>query len=299
MANEMAKAFAWVLLAYLVAAVVALGVGLWCVGRDMSPLTVAFAADVAATVAVFGFSFAFGNASFYDAYWSVAPIPIAIYWGVQPESADGAFLRQLIVVSLVVLWGCRLTFNWARGWSGLDHEDWRYVDIQSKTGRFYWLVSFGGIHMLPTLQVFLGCLPLYPALLNGRQPFGGLDIAAAAVTAGAIWLEARADKELLQFRASKPASGAVLDTGVWAWSRHPNYFGEMGFWWGLWLFGVAADPSAWWWTIAGAVSITLMFRFISLPLMETRMAERRPGFAEHQRRTSLVIPRPLRGRAGR
>jgi steroid 5-alpha reductase family enzyme len=292
-ANRRAKAFAWVLLAYLVAAAVAFVVGAWSSTAGMSPLATAFAADVAATIAVFCFSFAFGNSSFYDAYWSVAPIPIAIYWGVQPEALDGSFLRQLVVVALVVVWGCRLTYNWARGWSGLDHEDWRYVDIKAATGRLYWPVSFAGIHMMPTLQVFLGCLPLHAALLTGGASFGRLDVVASFVTAGAIWLEARADKELAEFRASSPVPGAILEHGVWAWSRHPNYFGEMSFWWGLWLFGVAAQPSSWWWTMAGAASITLMFRFVSLPLMEKRMAERRPGFAAYRQRSSLVIPRPF------
>jgi steroid 5-alpha reductase family enzyme len=210
---------------------------------------------------------------------------------VQPDAVYGSFLRQLIVVSLVVMWGCRLTYNWARGWSGLGHEDWRYVDIRAKTGKLYWPVSFTGLHMMPTFQVFMGCLPLYPALLTGGRPVWGLDLFAAAVVTFAILLEARADRELAQFRASRPAPDAILESGVWAWSRHPNYFGEMSFWWGLWLFGVAADPSAWWWTLPGALSITLMFRLVSLPLIEGRMAARRPAFAEYQKRSSLVVPR--------
>jgi len=78
--------------------------------------------------------------------------------------------------------------------------------------------------------------------------------------------------------------------GLWKFSRHPNYFGEMGFWWGLYLFGLAADPSCWWWTIIGPLAITLMFRFISLPMIEKRMIERRPQFASHAQHTPLVIP---------
>lgn len=292
MTRDLRIAFAWILFAYVVAGLVAYLVGVICAVRGVPPLAVAFFADVAATVAIFAFSFAFGNSSFYDAYWSVAPIPIAIYWGVQPDAIDGPFLRQLVVVTLVTVWGCRLTYNWARGWTGLDHEDWRYIDIKEKTGRLYWLVSFAGIHMMPTIWVFLGCLPLYPALAFGTAPLGLLDIAATIVTGGAIWLEATADRQLVEYRASNPRPGGILDTGVWAWSRHPNYFGEMSFWWGLWMFGCAAYPPGWRWTIVGAASITLMFRFVSLPLMERRMAERRPEFAEFQARTSLVVPWP-------
>ena len=283
----MFKAFASCAAAYLVASAVALGFGFGVAWTD--PIAIAGGADVAATVAIFLFSLAYGNSSFYDPYWSVAPIAIALYWALTPEAlaADGA--RQLAVVALVGLWGARLTYNWARGWRGLDHEDWRYVDMRRSSGRAFWPVSFLGIHLLPTILVFLGCLSLYPALTSGGAPFGALDLLAVLVTGGAIWIEARADAQLLRFRASRPEPGAILYEGLWALSRHPNYFGEMGFWWGLYLFALAADPS-YWWTIAGPLAITLLFRFISLPMIEKRMCERRPEFAAHAERSSLVIP---------
>jgi steroid 5-alpha reductase family enzyme len=278
--------------AYAVAFAVALFVG-YGVGFE-HPITVALAADVAGTIAIFGFSLAFRNSSFYDAYWSVAPLPIAVYWALRPESAGVNPYRLALVLALVALWGARLTWNWNRGWTGLDHEDWRYRDIKASTGAWYWLVSFGGIHMLPTFLVFLGLLPAYAVAAAGTAPFGPLDGVACAVTLGAIWIEARADKQLKRFRDSGPAPEDFLESGLWRWSRHPNYLGEMGFWWGLWLFALAADPSRWW-TLVGPLSITLMFRFVSLPLIETRMRERRPGYADFARRSSLVLPWPKRG----
>jgi len=281
----MTRAFAWIAVAYATALAVALAVGQRL--ETEHPLWIALWADVAATVVVFAFSFAFRNSSFYDAYWSVAPIAIAFYW------LSGAATRQGVVALLVVAWGVRLTANWARGWTGLDHEDWRYVDLQRSTGRFYWLVSFGGIHLLPTLWVFGGCLALYPALATGTRAFGVLDLVATVVTGTAIWLEFQADQELRRFRTApgrRPED--VLDTGLWALSRHPNYLGEMGFWWGLWIFALAADP-AWWWTGIGPLAITGLFRFASLPMIEARMLERRPErFAAYQRRTPLVLPWP-------
>lgn len=282
-----------IILAYIVAALAALVAGV--LAPFQHPLAVAACADVAATIAVFLFSFAFGNSSFYDAYWSVAPLPMALYWTVQTESPVDR-TRQLVVLMLVAVWGARLTFNWARGWQGLHHEDWRYLDLRARSGRAYWLVSFFGLHMFPTITVFLGCLGVYVATALGERPFHDLDVIAAIVTAGAIWIEARADRELHDFRNSAPQPGAILADGLWAWSRHPNYFGEMSFWWGLWLFGVAAVPQSWWWTLPGPLVITVMFRFASLPLMEERSHARRPGYAEHARRTSLIIPWPPRAR---
>ncbi|MCZ6464375.1 MAG: DUF1295 domain-containing protein [Proteobacteria bacterium] len=290
---DRAKAVRIVCLAYALAGAVALAVGLAMTGEH--PIVVAAGADVAATVAVFLFSLTFANSSFYDPYWSVAPIAIALYWalGAAADSADPA--RQALVIGLVAAWGIRLTYNWQRGWTGLHHEDWRYRDLAEKTGAAYWLVSFTGIHMFPTGIVLLGCLSLYPALADSTRPLGWLDGVAALVTASAIWIEARADKELWRFRHSDPppSPSDILATGVWSWSRHPNYFGEILFWWGLFLFGVAAAP-AWAWTIAGPLAITIMFRGVSLPMIETRMLERRPHYDTHQKRTSMVIPRPPR-----
>lgn len=251
-----------------------------------SPLwQVVAAADVAATVVVFAFSVVLDNSSVYDAYWSVAPMVIAPALAVV-GAAPAA--RKAIVVALVLLWGARLTYNWARGWQGLAHEDWRYVDLR-RLGRAYWVVSFVGLHMMPTLLVFAGCLSLFPALVTGTAPLGPLDAAAFAVTLGAIALEGVADQQLRAFRLSGPSPGAILESGVWSWCRHPNYLGEIGLWWGLYLFALAADRSAWW-CFAGPLAITLLFSFVSVPLLDKRSLARRPAYAEHMARLPGLFP---------
>ncbi len=285
----MVRAFGWIVVAYARAGFAAVATGVALEGEH--PIAVALAADVAATVVVFAFSFGFRNSSFYDPYWSLAPIAIAAYWIAQPEVPSPDLARKLVALALVALWGLRLTANWARGWRGLDHEDWRYLDLQRSSGRAYWLVSFFGIHLVPTGIVFAGCLPLYAALSAPAKPFGPLDAIAAAVTLAAIAVETLADEQLRRFRSAPHPPDAVLNSGLWAWSRHPNYFGEMLFWWGVYLFGLAAAP-AWAWTLVGPLTIVWMFRFISLPMIETRMRERRPGFEAVAARTSLVIPWP-------
>ncbi|MDP6980835.1 MAG: DUF1295 domain-containing protein [Myxococcota bacterium] len=282
------RAFGLIGLAY-VAAFFAAALTVAVVPAD-SALVRAFWADVVATLVVFGFSKAHDNSSFYDAYWSVAPVPIAIYWWLLPEAQGADSLRQLLVLVLVSAWAVRLTHNWARGWSGLDHEDWRYVDQRQSVGNLYWAVSFVGLHMMPTLMVFAGCLALWPALVTGTQPFGAVDVVATIVTAGAIWLEATADNQLRRFRLSEPPATAILDTGVWAYVRHPNYLGEIGFWWGLYLFALAADSQAWW-TGVGALAITLLFRFVSLKLIDDRMVARRPAYKARIESVPALLPR--------
>jgi steroid 5-alpha reductase family enzyme len=283
----MTKALVLIAVIYLAAASVGIRVG-HLVG-EQHPILVVALADVAATVVVFLFSYLLGNSSIYDPYWSVAPVLIALYWTLVGQTTGADRVRQAVVLTLVGIWAVRLTWNWVRRWDGLGHEDWRYVDLRARHGRAYWPVSLAGIHMMPTLVVLLGCLSLFPALSMGMRPLGILDLAAILVTGGAIWIEAQADRELRRFLASSENVGQVLRTGLWKYSRHPNYFGEITFWWGLYLFALAAAPR-YWWTIVGPVSITLLFLFISIPMIERRMLARRPQYAKQIETTSKVIP---------
>jgi steroid 5-alpha reductase family enzyme len=281
-----------VLAAYVSAMAVAV-VAAFVVGTGRPLLTVAVA-DLAATLVIFVWSRSLNNSSMYDAYWSVVPPVVALFllWVAQPGAVE---VRQLVVVALVWFWAIRLTVNWARGWPGLRHEDWRYVDMRSGSAP-YWVASLFGLHLMPTVVVYLAMLPLYPALVSGTRAFGWLDVVAVVVTGGAVVLEWVADEQMRAFGRTK-SPGDVCRRGVWAWSRHPNYLGEMGFWWGLWLFAMAAQPS-WWWTVVGPVVMTVMFLGASLPLMERRSLERRPGYAAYAAETPLVIPRPPRTRRG-
>src|SRR5690606_4052190 len=197
-------------------------------------------ADLAATLVVFGFSVRHDNSSVYDAYWSVIPIWLVSYLAWLGASQTAAPVRVGLVVALIWLWGVRLTHNWARGWTGFDHEDWRYRDIRSKTGRSYWLVSLLGIHLFPTVIVLLGCLPVFAVMLEPGRPLGWIDAVATIVTGGAVVIEWFADKSLRDHVLHRKKPGETMTEGLWGWSRHPNYFGEIGFWWGIWLFGVAA-----------------------------------------------------------
>jgi len=288
----MTRARLVVALAYAVALAVAIGVA--CRTDTQYPIAVAFEAGLAAAVVVFAFSLGFRNSSLYDPYWSLAPLPIAVYWAQRPEIVGVNPIRLVLVLALIAFWSARLTWNWVRRWQGLRDEDWRCVELAQKTGVLYWPASFLGIHLLPTLWLFIALLPVYAILSVGREPFGYLDLVAFVVTLGGIALEMRADNQLARYCAAKPAPEGFLASGVWAWSRHPNYLGEMGFWWGLWLFAVAANPG-WWWTLVGPLAVTAMFRWVSLPWIETRMKQLRPAYSDWAERSSLVIP----GRARR
>ena len=279
------KAFGLCLLAYTVALGVAVPVGFVLVSR-LHPILATFVADVAATLVIYVFSCTFRNASFYDPYWSVAPIVIAVYWMLTPESVNVVAVRQTVVFALVLFWGLRLTYNWVRRWRG--NEDWRYADIRKQNPGLFWLANLIGIELMPTLLVFLGCLSLYPTLSAGSNPFGFLDGIAIVITVSAILMETIADEELREFVKNGEKARQTLSSGLWAYTRHPNYLGEMGFWWGLYFFSIAADLD-YWWTFIGPVGITLLFIFVSIPMIEKHLS-RRSGYAEYQQRVSKLVP---------
>jgi len=275
-------------LAYILS--LAAGIGVGYLFLDQPQWVIILVADIAATVVIYIGSVIFRNTSLYDPYWSVIPIWIVLYLLVCP-TGEPESLRQWLAGGLVTFWGLRLTWNWIRGWSGLGHEDWRYVLQRKQTGKWFEFVNFFGLQMMPTALVYLGCLPLIAAMSETNEPFGWLDVIAAIVTLGATLIEAIADIQLRKFRQSNTDPQKILDTGLWKYSRHPNYFGELSFWYGVALFGLAAAPDAKW-QGAGALAMTALFLFISIPMIDKRMLAKRPHYKERMKKVSALFPWP-------
>ncbi|MEO9328989.1 DUF1295 domain-containing protein [Gordonia aurantiaca] len=285
------SSFLRVLIAYLLAFGVAAA---WlAAGPDTGRLWLdTLVADLLATLVIFAFSRVYANSSMYDAYWSVVPPSLLVWWWVAGDAGVGA-VHCWVIAAVVGVWAIRLTANWAIGWPGLDHEDWRYGMLKQRAGRAGFVVDLFAIHVIPTIQVFLGMVPVYVAVTDPGPSIVWLTAVAAVVGFAAIVLEYLADAQLHRFVADH-RPGAVLDTGVWSWSRHPNYFGEWGFWVALALFGIAAAPGERWWLLVGVVVMLAMFLGASIPMMEQRSLSRRPGYAEATRRVSRFVPWPPR-----
>jgi len=242
--------------------------------------------DIIATLVVFLSSYFFKNSSIYDPYWSVVPMIIAGF--LMTEFPEGNIVRQWLVFILVFIWSNRLTVNWAIGWKGLQQQDWRYDDLAQKTGPWYWMVSFGGIHMFPTLLVFLGCTPLW-YVMEMNTPLGWIDAIGVIIMVMAIFFEWVSDEQLRAFKKrSKPDQ--FMKTGLWSISRHPNYFGEVSLWLGIFLLGYSAAGSSSLWTLTGFLSMLMLFVFISIPMMEDRMLEKRPAYKEHKKDVPMLLP---------
>ena len=239
-------------------------------------------ADIIATAVTFIFSLIFKNASVYDPYWSVQPIVIIIAFSIK---APALGVAQLLPMIAIFIWGVRLTANWAYTFHGLEHQDWRYTMLKNNTGKAYPLVNFLGIHLVPTLIVYGCTLPAVFTLVYSPG-FNAGSLVFFILSLFAIVLQGTADCEMHAFR--KRATGGFIRNGLWKYSRHPNYLGEILMWWGIALAFVCIMPR-YWYLIAGAFANTLLFLFISIPMADKHQA-RKDGFEEYKASTRMLLP---------
>jgi len=238
--------------------------------------------DVIATIVVWLFGWIFQNSSIYDPYWSVAPIVII------PLFVNTIDLKAILMLSVIILWGVRLTYNWAYTFKGLKFQDWRYTYYKNKFPRIWQLVNFFGINLMPTIVVILVMLPSF-VYFNSNESVNLYTIIGVIICLSSILLELVADYQMHTFRKNNP--GEVNDIGLWKYSRHPNYFGEISMWWGVYIMMVSVTVGNIIYFV-GPLANTLMFIFISIPLMEKRQILRKPEYANYKLKTSMLIPMP-------
>jgi steroid 5-alpha reductase family enzyme len=237
--------------------------------------------------------------SWVDRIWSLIPIA---YVGVFADAADFADARLNLMLALVTLWGLRLTFNFARkGGYRPGGEDYRWAILRERlAGWRFQLFNLFFITIYQNVLLLLICLPADQAL---RHPggFGWLDLAAAALFLAFLAAETIADQQQWTFQNWKGAEQATgrdprprfLQTGLFGWSRHPNFFFEQAQWWTVYAFGAIAAGSVLNWTIIGPVLLTLLF-IGSTRFTESISLSRYPEYADYQKRVSILIPMPPR-----
>lgn len=220
------------------------------------------------------------NNGIVDAGWGGGFVLIA--WLLPPNS-----FAQLVIALLITLWGCRLFWHILQR-SKPNKEDFRYANFRKAWGR--WLIprAFFQIYMLQGLFMFLIALPviLKPAVPSDTRPVLFL-LGLMVFTLGFLF-EAIGDKQLQTFLQNPEHKGHLMTTGLWHYTRHPNYFGEAALWWGI--FGIALSGGASWITVISPITITLLLLFVSgVPMLEKAMKDK-PGYAEYAAKTSVFVP---------
>ena len=243
---------------------------------------------LAVVVVTWLISLALRDASVIDPVWPLGFVAVAITAFIAGDGDEG---RRLLLLVLVAVWGLRLSGYLIIRNAGKG-EDFRYAAMRRKRGRSFWIISLVSVFMLQGVLMWIVSLPVQLAAVPDRA-LGWLAVTGAVIWGIGVAFESIGDWQLARFKANPDSRGKVLDTGLWRYTRHPNYFGDFLVWWGIFLVAAESGPGAW--GIAGPLLMTLLLVKVSgAGLLEKDIATRRPGYAEYVRRTSGFMPRPPR-----
>lgn len=260
----------------------------------LGPVVVTLAASAGAVAATMLVAFLLGvvtgRHSVVDTIWGLGFVVVALV-ALVASAGQGSGTRRLVVVTLVALWGVRLAVHVGRR-ALRSGEDRRYVALLARAPGSRDRYALRVVYLPQGLVMWWVSLPVQLALVE-RGPIGLLGLAGAAVALGGIAFEAIGDAQLGRFLAERTDRSAVMDRGLWRYTRHPNYFGDACFWWGIYVVAAARAPGAL--TVLSPVVMTaLLTRGSGKALLERDIADRRPGYADYVRRTSGFVPLPPR-----
>jgi steroid 5-alpha reductase family enzyme len=197
--------------------------------------------------------------------------------------------RGILVGILVTIWGLRLSWHIYSRNKGKT-EDYRYLAWRKEWGNLFYLRSYFQVYFLQGIFLFLIILPVLIINKYTGSAIGILDIAGVLVWLVGFFFESVGDKQLSKFISDPLNKGKIMQSGLWAYTRHPNYFGEVLGWWGIWL--IALGVSGGWLGILGPITITFLILKVSgIPLLEKKMEEN-PEFIEYKRKVSMFVPLP-------
>ncbi len=226
------------------------------------------------------------DAGIADIFWGLGFVLVA--W-VAFFLSEGDGLRRFIVVSMTTLWGLRLSIHlFVRNRGG--EEDPRYQAMRSVHGKRFWIVSLFSVFLLQGVILWLVSLVIQSALFF-QSPFRltWLDALGILIWTTGFVMESIADQQLFHFKSDPANKGKVMDQGLWAYSRHPNYFGEMLIWWGF--YAISLNHAGYAWVILSPILITfLLLKVSGVTLLEKTITERRPAYADYIRRTNAFFP---------
>jgi len=238
---------------------------------------------VSATLIIFLFSNVHKNSSIYDPFWHVAPILIVFYIAKQSSLPT---LELNLVLGAFLFWALRLTYNWYLNWNNLDHEDFRYIDLKNNNKFMAFINDLFGIHLIPTIIVNVSLYPIYVALT--AESLNELVYVGFIVIIIAVVIQYISDDQMRKFRKDESNLGKTMKYGLWKYSRHPNYLGEVSFWFGIYVFALASGLTTIW-LLACPIVMLALFVFISCPMMDNRSLKRRSDYKEYMNKTPQLF----------
>lgn len=241
--------------------------------------------NVVSTIVIWIIGIFFKSASIYDPYWSIQTPVIYLCLLIKYQNFN---LGNILFFLAILFWAIRLTYNFIKGFNDISYIDWRYKKIKETTKRFYQIVSLLGIHLVPTLVVFFASIPsFYYVIFNNGFSFINL-IGIAIMILGTL-LELLSDKNIHEFKKIRKSNKEIINIGLWKYSRHPNYLGEILFWYGVALTHILSNTTHYY-IILGAILNTLLFLFISIPLAENNLRKYKENYNEYKENTRMLLP---------
>ena len=245
-----------------------------------------FLCDVIATIFIWLLGVIFKTASFYDPYWSVQTLIIYICLLFNFHNWN---LGTILFMLPLAFYTFRLTGNFIKGFHSLIYVDWRYKMLQEKSGKLFQFVNLFGICMMPTCLVYLASIPMFIYARSGY--FHPLQLIGEVLMFGAVVLEMISDIQMHSFIKNRLSREETINVGLWKYSRHPNYLGEISFWFAIYITFVVSFYTMWYWG-AGAILILLLFLFISIPMEEKHMLQYKPKLADYIKETHSLLLLP-------
>ena len=245
-----------------------------------------FISNVISTIVIWLVGVFLDTASTYDAYWSVQTPFIYICLLVKFKNLN---VGNLIFLELILFWSIRLTYNYTKTFNDITYVDWRYKQIKENTGKFYQIVNLIGICLVPTIIVYVASIPSFLFIMENYN-FEYIQIIGFFIMFISTFIEMKADIDIHKFKKIRKDRKEIINIGLWKYSRHPNYFGEICFWYGVAFSFIFCDFKNNWISIIGAILNNALFLFISIPLAEKNLRKYKEGFDEYKRNTSMLIP---------
>ena len=223
------------------------------------------------------------DVSIVDSLWSLMFLLVALVYSAMSGYTGP---REVLILVMVTLWALRLSvyITWRNHG---QPEDYRYQEIRANNEPGFRFKSLYIVFVLQAVLAWIISLPL-AAAIGGQSGIGFLDYAGVALFLVGLFFESIGDLQLSRFRKDPENAGKVLDTGLWRYTRHPNYFGNFTLWWGLYLLALSAGA---WWTVVSPLLMTfLLLKVSGVALLEKDIGARRPRYQQYIRQTNAFFP---------